>query len=183
MNVETITGPNLSTLLPETVSGGCRLEDFWELSVEDRSNVLEQAIFKVHAWHFTRNRAYRHTLEARGVGGTITSSDLPNILRPTAQTFKSYIDILGTPFPQESDYGVALAGSQVHGPLQGDVSFGDHIKIFAEIPLRENIFPRFIISHLTEAEDVFDVGFFKTTEEFAPFQDFLNFIAIHFHLL
>jgi len=101
MNVETITGTHLSALLPETVSGGCRLEDFWELSIEDRNNVLEQAIFKVHAWHYTRNSAYRHTLEARGVGGTITSSDLPLILRPTAQTFKSYIDILGTPFPQD----------------------------------------------------------------------------------
>ncbi|MBC7293663.1 MAG: hypothetical protein H5T84_06125, partial [Thermoleophilia bacterium] len=31
--------------------------------------------------------------------------DLPRLLRPTAQTFKSYIDFLGTPFPQDNPHG------------------------------------------------------------------------------
>jgi hypothetical protein len=70
---------------------------------------LLQAIAETHAWHYERNRAYRHTVAARGVGPIIDqdggsagrASALARLLRPTAQTFKSYIEILGTPFPQD----------------------------------------------------------------------------------
>ncbi len=73
---------------------------FWDLSPEQRKASLLQAIASAHAWHFERNTAYRQTVSARGVGATICEADLPRLLRPTAQTFKSYIDILGTPFPE-----------------------------------------------------------------------------------
>jgi hypothetical protein len=75
-----------------------------------RETILLDAIADAHAWHYARNRAYRQIVAARGVGPTVPwledaarnpKATLPRLLRPTAQTFKSYIDILGTPFPQE----------------------------------------------------------------------------------
>jgi len=90
------------------------LADFWTMSPAQRTTALLEAIAATHAWHYERNRAYRQTLAARGVGATIDLVDgstgrlsggqaqlLPRLLRPTAQTFKSYIDLLGTPFPQD----------------------------------------------------------------------------------
>ncbi len=77
------------------------LASFWGMPPGQREETLLQAIAEAHAWHYERNQAYRHTVAARGVGPTIGPPDLPRILRPTAQTFKSYIEILGTPFPQE----------------------------------------------------------------------------------
>lgn len=78
-----------------------RFTDFWNMSPEEGRLVLLQAIQEAHAWHFARNLAYRHTVEARGVGEFVEEEALPRVLRPTAQTFKSYIDALGTPFPQD----------------------------------------------------------------------------------
>ena len=80
---------------------GHQLADFWAMPPVQRESILLEAIAESHAWHYQRNQAYRHTVAARGVGTTVGPSDLDRLLRPTAQTFKSYIEILGTPFPQE----------------------------------------------------------------------------------
>lgn len=77
-----------------------QLADFWTMSPAQRESILLQAIAETHVQHYACNKAYRHTVAARGVGPAITRADLPRLLRPTAQTFKSYIDILGTPLPQ-----------------------------------------------------------------------------------
>jgi hypothetical protein len=77
------------------------LAEFWELSPEQRTSILFKGIKEVHSWHFARNKVYRHTVEARGVGLDVTQTDLPRLLRPTAQTFKSYIEVLDTSFPQD----------------------------------------------------------------------------------
>ncbi len=74
---------------------------FWEIPPLERPQALYEAIRNSHRWHYERNKAYRRTLAARGVYPEITMADLPRLLRPTAQIFKSYIDILGTPFPQD----------------------------------------------------------------------------------
>jgi hypothetical protein len=98
--------------------GNYGLADFWPMTPARRESILLEAIASTHAWHYERNRAYRQTVAARGVGATVDlvggSADpsnghsqsarldlLPRLVRPTAQTFKSYIDILGTPFPQD----------------------------------------------------------------------------------
>ncbi len=67
-----------------------------------------------HAWHYAaqprlpadggRSRRGRNPAPHRRHNGTLPGelADLPSrLVRPTAQTFKSYIDILGTPFPQD----------------------------------------------------------------------------------
>lgn len=77
------------------------LADFWDFSPEQRKAALLGAILEGHTWHYNRNRAYRDTVSARGVGPSASISEMPRLLRPTAQTFKSYIDLLGTPFPQD----------------------------------------------------------------------------------
>jgi hypothetical protein len=94
------------------------LADFWAMSPAQRETSLLKAIAATHTWHYQRNQAYRQAVTARGVGATFepTSSPashstgrapggvtklLPRLVRPTSQTFKSYIDILGTPFPQD----------------------------------------------------------------------------------
>lgn len=77
-----------------------QLRDFWEMAAAERANVLLDAISRAHAWHYPRNTAYRQTVSPRGVGPVADLADLPRLLRPTAQAFKSYIDLLG-PFPQD----------------------------------------------------------------------------------
>lgn len=84
-----------------TIQGKYGLADFWEMRPERRAAVLLRAIQEGHAWHFERNPAYRRAVSARGVRAQIAEEDLPRILRQTSQTFKSYIEILGTPFPQD----------------------------------------------------------------------------------
>ncbi|MBN1659053.1 MAG: hypothetical protein JXA93_11650 [Anaerolineae bacterium] len=85
-----------------------QLVDFWALAPPRRDQILLDAIAATHAWHYSRNRSYRQTVEARGVGSVVESRPdllprlLPRLLRPTAQTFKSYIDITGSPFPQDN---------------------------------------------------------------------------------
>lgn len=81
------------------------LADFWDLSEFDRDKILRNGIIEAHSWHFERNPAYRRTVSARGVGSQIVPADFPRLLRPTSQTFKSYIDALGTPFPEENPRG------------------------------------------------------------------------------
>jgi len=77
------------------------LADFWDMKTRERESILLQAIIDTHAWHYERNMAYRHTVSSRGIKSTVSLTDFPCLLRPTAQTFKSYIDLLGTPFPQD----------------------------------------------------------------------------------
>jgi hypothetical protein len=81
-----------------------RLDAFWSMSVAQRESILLSAIAEVHALHYERNTAYRRTVSARGIGPRINRNHLPRLLRPTSQTFKSYIEILGTPFPQDRPY-------------------------------------------------------------------------------
>lgn len=79
-----------------------QLIDFWDIPPTDRPTILLEAIQRSHAWHFPRNRAYQRVVAARGIGPTLDHPDvLPLLLRPTAQTFKSYIELLGTAFPQD----------------------------------------------------------------------------------
>lgn len=85
----------------EAAWNGQQLARFWDLPAVERNSLLEEAIAQSHAWHYPRNVAYRHTVAARGIGACIGAKDLPRLLRPTAQTFKSYIDVLGTLFPQD----------------------------------------------------------------------------------
>jgi hypothetical protein len=66
-----------------------------------RELVLLKAISEAHAWHYERNPAYQRLVRSRGVGPHLNGDDLARVLRPTAQTFKSYIGVIGTPFPQE----------------------------------------------------------------------------------
>jgi len=76
-------------------------ENYWEMTPAQRSNILLTGIAEVHAWHMLHNQAYRQTMTARGVGSLDSPEEMVLLLRPTSQTFKSYIDILGTPFPQD----------------------------------------------------------------------------------
>ncbi len=83
-----------------------QLADFWSIPPNRREAILLDAIAEAHAWHYPRNRAYRDTLSARGLGASLdltqgAAHTLPRLLRPTAQTFKSYIDRLDTPFAQD----------------------------------------------------------------------------------
>lgn len=67
-----------------------------------RRALLESAIIAAHTWHYDRNPAYHRTVSARGIGPQISPAEMALTLRPTAQTFKSYIDLLATPFPQDA---------------------------------------------------------------------------------
>jgi hypothetical protein len=91
----------------ESLLPRAELKQFWSAAPETRQAILLEAVAGAHAWHYQRNAAYRQVVSARGIGATVdleggaSCSLLPRLLRPTAQTFKSYIDVLGTPFPQE----------------------------------------------------------------------------------
>lgn len=78
-----------------------QLAEFWDVPPAERTDILLNAIATTHAKHFALNSAYRRTVSARGIQEDITREDLPRLLRPTAQTFKSYIELLGTPFPDK----------------------------------------------------------------------------------
>jgi hypothetical protein len=106
-------------------------------------------------------------------GGTHEIVGLPKKGRPASHD---------PSFSQKPYDGVSFAGAEVHGPFKRHVPFGDHIEILPKVPLREHIFPRFIISDLTKTGDALDIGFFKTFEELASLQDLFDFMIIHFHL-
>ncbi len=85
---------------------GPALTEFWDMPPADRVPLLLEAIAAAHAWHYPRNRAYREMVRSRGLGERLGGLEagspvLARLLRPTAQTFKSYIGVIGTPFPQE----------------------------------------------------------------------------------
>jgi hypothetical protein len=63
-----------------------RLADFWAMSAAERESIVLRAITKEHLWHFERNKAYRCTVTARGIGPVIGQAELPRLLRPTSQT-------------------------------------------------------------------------------------------------
>jgi hypothetical protein len=81
------------------------LADFWTFSDAERDEAVLQGVLDAHSWHYQRNLSYRRTVSARGVSPWAQPTDLPRLLRPTSQTFKSYIDLLGTPFPQDDPGG------------------------------------------------------------------------------
>jgi hypothetical protein len=91
----------LHSMATENRSHHYRLADFWHLSPAQREPILIDAILESHTWHHDRNPAYRHMVDSRGLGRQIGVHDLARVLRPTAQTFKSYIGVIGTPFPQD----------------------------------------------------------------------------------
>ena len=76
-------------------------QDFYAMTPQQRFNNLFSAIKNTHNYHYQNNFAYRTSVNAKGVGKQISEQDLVRILRPTSQVFKSYIDILGTSFPQD----------------------------------------------------------------------------------
>lgn len=77
------------------------LSDFYTIPPAERDRLLLDAIQASHAWHYPRNTAYRNTVAARGVGPNVSPGDLHRLLRVSAITFKSYVEQLGTPFPQD----------------------------------------------------------------------------------
>ena len=81
------------------------LADFWNMDEAARDDLLLQGIAATHAYHFERNTAYRNTVAAHGVGPWAPPSELHRLLRSTSLAFKSYIDVLGTPFPQDRATG------------------------------------------------------------------------------
>ncbi|MBI9044645.1 MAG: hypothetical protein JEZ06_09180 [Anaerolineaceae bacterium] len=76
-----------------------QLKDFFKIPPTQRPEILLNKIIASHRYHFTRNTAYRRLMMAKGIGETIADTDMVHVLRMTSQVFKSYIDILGTPFP------------------------------------------------------------------------------------
>lgn len=97
----TSPGAGISESSPTGLTFDLSLADFWTIDPETARRYLIQATIDTHVWHYARNPAYRRTVEARGLSDNLTAADLPRLLRPTALTFKSYIDLLGTPFPQD----------------------------------------------------------------------------------
>lgn len=103
--------------MPGYLQAAPALADFWEMPPGRRSQLLLEAVAAAHAWHYPRNRAYQRTVAARRVGPHLEApewaaqaaaqparaqlDEMARLLRPTAQTFKSYIEMLGTPFPQD----------------------------------------------------------------------------------
>jgi hypothetical protein len=83
------------------------LADFCSMGEAERDELLLRRITAVHAYHYERNTAYRNTVAARGVEPWASSAELPRLLRTTSQAFASYIEVLGTPFPQDQPAGFA----------------------------------------------------------------------------
>lgn len=79
-----------------------QLSHFFDMSISQRRDMLLRSIIETHTWHFQINQAYRHAVEAKGIGDSISENDLSRILRPTAHVFKSYVDVLETPFPEHN---------------------------------------------------------------------------------
>jgi hypothetical protein len=76
------------------------LADFWTMDQAARERLLLEGIATAHAYHYERNTAYRSTVAVRGIGLSVRPPELPRLLRTTSRAFTSYVDILGTPFPQ-----------------------------------------------------------------------------------
>jgi len=86
---------------PLTVpSNHLQLADFWEMAPAQQKPALLEATAQAHASHYGRNLAYQRLVESRGVGPQLNGCNLARVLRPTARTFRSYISVIGAPFPQ-----------------------------------------------------------------------------------
>ena len=81
------------------------LKAFFDISPSQRSEILIEEIKASHTYHFGKNPAYRRSVSAKGVEDELPFEQLVRVLRPTAQVFKSYIEILGTPFPNHGPKG------------------------------------------------------------------------------
>lgn len=81
------------------------LAHFWDLPGVKREEILLDAIIKSHSDHYTRNTSYRLAMNARNIGPAISTNEIGRLLRTTSILFKSYIDILGSPFPQDNPLG------------------------------------------------------------------------------
>ena len=82
-------------------ASGTGLTSFYDMSPRQRDDLLLEEIRFQHHWHYQRNSSYRATLSLRGVGPEITEDHIHRLLRVSAISFKSYIEQLGTPFPQD----------------------------------------------------------------------------------
>ena len=102
MSVKVARSDQISPVQSSSFSETAKLQDFWEMGDAQRRALLESAIIAAHTWHYDRNPAYHRTVSARGIGPQISPAEMAFTLRPTAQTFKSYIDLLATPFPQDA---------------------------------------------------------------------------------
>ena len=89
-----------------------RLSEFYAIPAATRDEILLDAIREGHAWHYARNSAYRATVTARGVNASLRLDQLTRLLRASSITFKGYIEVLGTPFPQNQPQRIVewLAG-------------------------------------------------------------------------
>lgn len=81
------------------------LVDFWELPADKRQRILLDAIIQSHTDHYNRNTAYRAVMKARNIGPSVATNEIGRLLRTTSILFKSYIDVLGSPFPQDNPSG------------------------------------------------------------------------------
>ena len=93
------TSAQLKSVSQTTSASQNLFSEFWEMSPAKRDEKIIEAIKASHTWHFERNPAYQRSTLSRGIGQKVTADDFPLLLRPTAQTFKSYIDVTGSPFP------------------------------------------------------------------------------------
>ncbi len=99
-----------------------QLLDYYGLGYAERGRLLSEEIARCHAYHFSRNTAYRRTVSARGVGEEVRTEDLARLLRPAALTFKGYVEWIG-PFPQDDPAGfVSWLGRQLSVPLPIDLA-------------------------------------------------------------
>lgn len=90
-------GPAAAPALPAAPA----LAGFWDMDGAAREDLLLRGIAAAHAYHFEHDTAYRNTVAGHGVGPRAPAAELPRLLRTTSQAFKSYIDILGTRFPED----------------------------------------------------------------------------------
>jgi hypothetical protein len=81
------------------------LADFWDMAPASREQLLVEAIAAAHTHHFENNTAYRTSMAARDVGMCVQPEEMPRLLRPTSQAFRSYVELLGTTFPQGQAMG------------------------------------------------------------------------------
>jgi hypothetical protein len=101
--------------------GNLHAADFWHMTPSQRRSFLLDAVSEAHAWHYERNPAYRRLVKSRGVGSQLNGGDLARVMRTTAQAFKSYISVIGTPFPQERPAAfIEWVADQLSVPLPRD---------------------------------------------------------------
>ena len=96
----TATGSSVHDF-PVSGSTAPLLDDFWHIDEPTREDLLLRGIAAAHTYHYERNIAYRNTVAAHEIGPRVAFEDISRLLRATSLGFKSYADVLGTPFPQD----------------------------------------------------------------------------------